>query len=196
MKEQQLSNTETNNTTDEQQPQPTANETPAAGQKSEIDLLNEKCAELEKQAVQYKDQLFRKAAEFENYKRRTESETMNFMKFAGENIITQLLPVLDDLTRSLSSGKEKYENDPLYKGIELINAKFSKILESQGLKKMETVGTPFNVDFHDALMQVPREDVPSHTIVEEVETGYLLFDKVIRHAKVIVSISAEEEAKN
>ena len=144
----------------------------------------------------YKDQLFRKAAEFENFKRRTESETMTFMKFAGENIISQFLPVLDDLTRSLSSGKEKYENDPFYKGIELINAKFSKVLESQGLKKMETVGTMFNVDFHDALMQVPREDVPSHTIVEEVEPGYLLFDKVIRHAKVIVSISAEEEAKN
>jgi molecular chaperone GrpE len=196
MKEQQLSNKETNTTTDEQQAQPTANETPSSGQKSEIDLLNEKFAELEKQAAMYKDQLFRKAAEFENYKRRTESETMNFMKFAGENIITQLIPVLDDLTRSLSSSREKYENDPLYKGIELIYAKFSKILESQGLKKMETVGTPFNVDFHDALMQVPREDVPSHTIVEEVETGYLLFDKVIRHAKVIVSISAEEEAKN
>jgi len=196
MKEQQLSNKETSNTTDEQQPQPTANDTPAADQKSDIDLLNDKCAELEKQAALYKDQLFRKAAEFENYKRRTESETMNFMKFAGENIITQLIPVLDDLTRSLSSGKEKYENDPLYKGIELINAKFSKILESQGLKKMETVGSMFNVDFHDALMQVPREDVPSHTIVEEVETGYLLFDKVIRHAKVIVSISAEEETKN
>ena len=191
-----MSNKETCNTADEQQPQPTANDTPAAGQKSDIDLLNDKYAELEKQAALYKDQLFRKAAEFENYKRRTESETMNFMKFAGENIITQLLPVLDDLTRSLSSGKEKNENDPLYKGIELINAKFSKILESQGLKKMETVGSMFNVDFHDALMQVPREDVPSHTIVEEVETGYLLFDKVIRHAKVIVSISAEEETKN
>ncbi len=196
MKEQQLSNKETNNTTDEQQTQPTANDTPAEGQKSDIDLLNEKIAELEKQAAVYKDQLFRKAAEFENFKRRTESETMTFMKFAGENIISQFLPVLDDLTRSLSSGKEKYENDPFYKGIELINAKFSKVLESQGLKKMETVGTMFNVDFHDALMQVPREDVPSHTIVEEVEPGYLLFDKVIRHAKVIVSISAEEEAKN
>ena len=196
MKEQQLSNKETNNTTDEQQTQPTANDTPAEGQKSDIDLLNEKIAELEKQAAVYKDQLFRKAAEFENFKRRTESETMTFMKFAGENIISQFLPVLDDLTRSLSSGKEKYENDPFYKGIELINAKFSKVIESQGLKKMETVGTMFNVDFHDALMQVPREDVPSHTIVEEVEPGYLLFDKVIRHAKVIVSISAEEEAKN
>lgn len=196
MKEEQLTNKETAPITDEQQTQQTASEPSVPGQKSDFELLTEKCAELEKQAAQYKDHMLRKAAEFENYKRRTETESMNFVKFAGENIITQLLPVLDDLTRSLTSGKEKYDNDPFYKGIELINTKFNKILESQGLKKMETVGTPFNVEYHDALMQVPRNDVPSHTIVEEVETGYLLFDKVIRHAKVIVSISDEEGTKN
>jgi len=75
--------------------------------KSEVDLLNEKIAELERQTIQLKDQLLRKAAEFDNYKRRTENDFAALTKFAGENIISQLLPVLDDFNRSLKSVKEK-----------------------------------------------------------------------------------------
>jgi molecular chaperone GrpE len=174
-------------------------------EKSEIDLLKEKTTELTKQSEQYKDQFLRKAAEFENYKRRTETESINFAKYASENIITQLLPVLDDFARSLKSSKDlpgsshagKLESDPFYKGVEMIFNKFMKLLELQGLKTMDVIGKEFNVDFHDALMQMPRSDVAPHTIIEEVEKGYLLYDKVIRHAKVIVSTSAvKEEVKN
>lgn len=196
MEEQHVPHKETDETPGEQQQQSTANDSDQSEQQSETQFLLAKISELEKQAAMYKDQLFRKAAEFENYKRRTESESMAFARFAGENIITQLLPVLDDLSRSIASGKEKYENDPFYKGIELINTKFVRTLELQGLKPMETVGREFNVEYHDALLQVPKGDVPPHTIIEEVEKGYLLFDKVIRHAKVIVSSPAEEETKN
>lgn len=162
-------------------------------EKSEATLLNEKVAELEKLSTQLKDQLLRKAAEFDNYKRRTENDFASLTKFAAENIITQLVPVLDDFNRSLKSIKEKAENDSLYKGIELIYAKFLKVLEAQGLKTMDVVGKEFNVDVHDALMQMPRADVPPHTVLEEVEKGYLLFDKVIRHAKVVVSAAPAEE---
>jgi molecular chaperone GrpE len=162
-------------------------------EKSEATLLNEKVAELEKLSTQLKDQLLRKAAEFDNYKRRTENDFASLTKFAAENIITQLVPVLDEFNRSLKSIKEKAENDSLYKGIELIYAKFLKVLEAQGLKTMDVVGKEFNVDVHDALMQMPRADVPPHTVLEEVEKGYLLFDKVIRHAKVVVSAAPAEE---
>ena len=189
MEEQELPNeqhtTEEKNESDVQPEQPK--------EKSETELLTERIAELEKQTAVLKDQMLRKAAEFENYKRRTENETLSLAKYAGESIITQLLPILDDLSRSLKSGKEKFESDPFYKGVELIYNKFIKQLEAQGLKPLETVGKEFNVDFHDALMQVPRADVPPHTIIEEVESGYRLFDKVIRHAKVIVSTSAAQE---
>lgn len=158
--------------------------------KSEIETLNETIASL-------KDQLLRKAAEFENYKRRTEQNTINFAKYASENIILDCLPIIDDLSRSLKSGKDKSENDPFYKGVELIFAKFNKILESQGLKAMETIGKEFNVDYHDVMMQVPRSDVAPHFIVDEIEKGYFLYDKVIRHAKVVVATSpAEMEVKN
>ncbi|MGA7159411.1 MAG: nucleotide exchange factor GrpE [Bacteroidota bacterium] len=162
-------------------------------EKSESAILNERIAELEKQSAQLKDQLLRKAAEFDNYKRRTENDFAALSKFAAENIIGQLVPVLDDFNRSLKSIKEKGGHDSLVKGIELIHAKFLKVLEAQGLKTMDAVGKEFNVDVHDALMQVPRADVPPHTVLEEVEKGYLLFDKVIRHAKVIVSTAPAVE---
>lgn len=190
MKEQPLDNNETAQDQEQHQDHQPPQE---AEQRSETDILLEKLTEAEKQIANYKDQLLRKAAEFENYKRRTESETLNFVKFAGENIITQLLPVLDDLERSLKNRTAQSEDDPFAKGVELIQAKFAKVLEGQGLKPIDCVGKEFNVEFHDALMQVPRSDVPPHTVTEEVEKGYMLFDKVIRHAKVIVSSPTEDE---
>ncbi len=166
-------------------------------EKSELEVVQDKLTEAETQIASLKDQLLRKAAEFENYKRRTEQNTLTIAKYASENIIVDLLPIIDDLSRSLKSSQEKSSGDPLYKGIELILAKFNKTLEAQGVKAMECLGKEFNVDFHDVMMQVPRTDVPPHTIVEEIEKGYLLYDKVIRHAKVVVSTTpVEEEVKN
>jgi molecular chaperone GrpE len=153
----------------------------------EREALAAKYAECEQQVAQLKDQLLRKAAEFDNYKRRTENDFLSFAKYAGESIIVQLLPVLDDLHRSLKTGQAAVGDDPFYKGVDMIAAKFFKVLQSQGLVALECMGKEFSVDFHDALLQVPRSDVPAHTIIEEVEKGYQLHEKVIRHAKVIVS---------
>jgi len=148
--------------------------------------------ELQKQVGQYKDLLLRKAAEFDNYKRRIESETTNIFKYATESLVEDLLPVLDDFERSLKHRKENKDNDALVKGIELIYQKLVKVLEGRGVKTFDTVGKEFNVEYHDALMQIPRSDVPHYTILEEVEKGYTLNDKVIRHAKVVVSSTPDE----
>ena len=148
--------------------------------------------ELQKQVDQYKDLLLRKAAEFDNYKRRIESETTNILKYATESLVEDLLPVLDDFERSLKHRKENKDNDALVKGIELIYQKLVKVIEGRGVKPFDTVGKEFNVEYHDALMQIPRSDVPYHTILEEVEKGYTLNDKVIRHAKVVVSSTPDE----
>lgn len=153
-----------------------------------------KVAEAEQQVAQYKDLLLRKAAEFENYKKRVENESATIIKFANEDLITEILPVLHDLERSLKSSKEHKNADVHYRGIELIHQKLLRILEAQGLKTFETVGKEFDVHYHDALMQVRRDDVPPHTILEEVEKGYTLNDRVIRHAKVIVSVAPHEQA--
>lgn len=146
-----------------------------------------KLAEAEKQLENYKDMLLRKAAEFDNYKKRVENESASIFKFARVDVITEILPVVDDFERSLKLGKEKKDSEAFYKGIELIYQKLLKLLESHGVRIMETVGKEFDVHYHDALLQVHRTDVPPHTIVEEVEKGYILNDRVLRHAKVIVS---------
>jgi molecular chaperone GrpE len=156
----------------------------------EIDLLTQKVEELQKVADSFKDQFLRKAAEFENYKRRTEADLGNLIKNANEGLIISLLPILNDFVRSLKAGAENKDYDAFYKGVELIHNKFSKILEMQGLAPFESVGKPFDVEYHDALLQMPKEGVPPHTVIEEVERGYKLNDKVLRHAKVIVSAAS------
>ena len=179
---------EKNGTEEEQKPetQPQIELTEAASSKLQTE-------ELQKQVDQYKDMLLRKAAEFDNYKRRIENETTNIVRFATESLIDDLLPVLDDFERSLKHSKEIKESDALVKGIELIYLKLVKVLEGRGVKTFETVGKEFSVDYHDALMQMPRKDLPPHTVIEEIEKGYMLNDKVIRHAKVVVSSAPSKE---
>ncbi len=171
---------------------------------SEIESLSARIAELEKSIGQYKDQLLRKAAEFENYKKRIENDYASIVKFSNEDLILKLLPVVDDFERSIrmtrpagenEGGSRLEEQDPgiraaeesLRRGMGLVYDKLKKILESQGVRAFESVGKPFDPHLHDALLQVPRSDVPPHTVIEEVDKGYMLNDKVLRHAKVVVS---------
>ena len=147
----------------------------------------EKIAELESQVKEWQDKFLRKAAEFENYKRRTENDQFNLINYAAESFITKLLPVIDDFERSLQHIDDDNSIDAVKKGIKLVYEKLLKVLDEQGVKKMQVEGQPFNVEYHDALMQKKDDSVPSHTVLEEIEKGYLYKDKVLRHAKVIVS---------
>ncbi len=140
-----------------------------------------------------KDLLLRKAAEFENYKKRIEADVANLIKNANEGLITSLLPIISDLLRSLKSGADHKDYDSFYKGIELIHTKLMKILEARGLQPFDSVGKPFDVEYHDALLQVPKPDVPANTVIEEIERGYKLHDRVLHHAKVIVSSAPVEQ---
>ena len=156
----------------------------------ELEQLKSKLADVESLAGDFKDKLLRKAAEFENFKKRAENDYADRMRYANEDLLTELLPVLDDFERSLKSMRSRGpegRDDVLLRGVELIYQKLLKIFELQGLKHYDVVGKPFDAHLHDALMQIPKDDVPPHTVVEEVEKGYMLYDKVLRHAKVIVS---------
>jgi len=155
----------------------------------EVDIT----AQLESKVNELQDKLLRKAAEFENYKRRTENDQLNLLSFAAESFITKILPVIDDFERSLDHISDADSAEAIKEGIMLVYDKLIKILEEQGIKKIDSVGKPFNVDYHDALMQIKDDTVPAHTVVEEVEKGYLYKNKVIKHAKVIVSEDAGEE---
>lgn len=151
----------------------------------------EKVTELENEVAELKDKLLRKAAEFENYKRRTENDQLNLLTYAAESFIQRLLPVVDDFERSLQHINEAQEVDAIKQGLKLIYDKFMKVLDDQGVKKMESIGQPFNVEYHEALLQRPDDSVEPHTVLEEIEKGYMYKDKVIRHAKVIVSEDKE-----
>jgi len=152
-----------------------------------------KIAELEAQLKEWQDKLLRKAAEFENYKRRTENDQFNLINYAAESFIIKLLQVVDDFERSMEHIDDIDNNKAVKEGIKLVYEKLLKLLNEQGVKKMQTRGEPFNVDFHDALMQRKDDSVPPHTVLEEVESGYLYRDKVIRHAKVIVSEESSDD---
>ncbi|KAA3599238.1 MAG: nucleotide exchange factor GrpE [Calditrichaeota bacterium] len=148
---------------------------------SEIESLKEQVAELN-------DKMLRKAAEFDNFRRRKDKEFAELILVASERTITSILPVLDDFERTLKASEEN-ENDTkaLKEGILLVKEKLQKTLEEQGLKTIESLGKSFDHEKHDAMLQIEKEGVESGIVVEEYEKGYLLNDKVIRHSKVIVS---------
>lgn len=156
-------------------------------EQSLVEKAEAKIADLELQIKEWQDKFLRKAAEFENYKRRTENDQFNLINYAAESFITKLLPVVDDFERSLEHIDDIENNKSVKEGIKLVYEKLMKVLNEQGVKKMQTKGEPFSVDYHDALMQRKDDSVPPHTVLEEVESGYIYRDKVIRHAKVIVS---------
>lgn len=133
------------------------------------------------------DQLLRKTAEFDNYKKRTEREFYDRVLNANEKLITEILPILDDIERAIDHAKKSDDVGSLLEGAELIEKKLHGTLEKQGLQKMQAIGEEFNPEKHDALMQIEKQDVESEIIVEEHLKGYILNDKVIRHAQVIVS---------
>ena len=153
----------------------------------EILDLKSKIESLQKETDEYKDKLLRKAAEFENFKRRTENDQLNLINYAAESFILKVLPVYDDLERSLRHIDDENTLEAVKEGLKMVFNKFSKILDEQGIKKIDSKGKPFDVNFHEALMQQKVEGVAPHIVVEEVEAGYMYKDKVIRHAKVIVS---------
>jgi molecular chaperone GrpE len=154
--------------------------------------LTQRLAEAEKQIEFYKDQLLRKVADFDNFKKRVESESASVFKYAKADILQELLPVVDDFERSLKLVKDRRESEAFAKGVELIYQKFTKFLQTQGVKEIEALGKEFDVHFHDALLQIARADVPPHTVIEVVDKGYMLNERVLRHAKVVVSTTPDD----
>ncbi|MAT59289.1 MAG: nucleotide exchange factor GrpE [Ignavibacteriae bacterium] len=150
-----------------------------------------KIEQLEQQINDLKDTLLRKAAEFENYKRRSEKEKESLLEYAAESFIVKMLQIYDDLGRSLQHIEKGDNSDSIKEGIKMVYDKFTKTLDAQGVKKIEAKGTPFDFNLHEALLRQPVEGVEPDTVIEEVEAGYLYKDKVIRHAKVVVSQEVE-----
>lgn len=139
---------------------------------------------LEEENIQLKDQLLRKIAEFDNYRKRTIKEKEELRQNGGEKAVEAILPVLDDFERAL---KDKSEDpDAIRAGVEMIYNKFIKVLGGLGVKKIDTDNVDFNVDFHEAIAMVPGLDNYKGKVIDCVQNGYMMNEKVIRHAKVAV----------
>lgn len=159
-----------------------AQEGAQAEQAEEAELTPEEKAKAE--AVEWKDKYIRLFAEFDNYKKRTMKEKAELILNGGEKTITALLPVLDDFERALADKGE--DATAVREGFQLIMKKLEKILEGLGVRPIDTKDKDFDVDFHEAIAMVPAGDDQKGKVIDCVQTGYTLNDKVIRHAKVAV----------
>lgn len=146
----------------------------------QLEKANEKIAELE-------DKYLRQIAEFDNYRKRTLKEKAELIKNGGERAIESILPILDDFERALANMAKDENAQEILTGIELIYNKFVTILKQNGLQKIETEGADFDTDYHEAIAMVPTPDTAlKGKVLDCIQTGYMLNDKVIRHAKVAV----------
>ena len=133
-----------------------------------------------------KDKYLRLFADFDNYKKRVAKERLELIKEAGKDVIMNLLPVLDDFERAMKAAEKSEDVEAVKEGLKLIHGKLNKNLEQKGLKPMETQGKDFDSSFHEAITEVPAGDELKGKVVDEVEKGYYLNDKIIRYAKVVV----------
>ncbi len=156
----------------------------ALDEKSELQL---KLAEAAEKIATLEDKYLRQAAEFDNYRKRTMKEKAELIKNGGERAIESILPVLDDFERAIATMEKSENATELRTGVELIYNKFVSILKQNGLQKIETEGKDFDTDFHEAIAMVPTPDESlKGKVLDCIQTGYILNDKVIRHAKVAV----------
>ena len=155
--------------------------------REKIEVLKSELAEQSAELERKSDKNVRLLAEFDNYKRRTQDERTKLFRYAGEELAKEILPILDDLHRTLESdGKGKSRS--ILEGIELIVAKLDKTLEDQGIVPFDSVGQDFDPELHEALMS-EKSDKGDNVILKEFEKGYKYNDKILRHSKVVVSKS-------
>ncbi|AZN40431.1 nucleotide exchange factor GrpE [Paenibacillus albus] len=175
---------EVNNATVEEQEVPTEE---TASNVEEGSAEDSRIAELTKLADENQQRYLRAQADFDNFRRRTMKEKEDLAQYASMKLISQLLPVVDNFGRAVEAAKSGGDVESFAKGVDMIFRQFEQVLEAEGLKAMEVVGEPFNPDFHQAIMQVESDEHEEGIVVEEVQKGYVLKDKVLRPAMVKVS---------
>lgn len=155
--------------------------------------LNEPVAEedeisqLKAEIAQLKDKFIRQAAEFDNFRKRTAKERLDLIQTAGRDVIQQLLEVLDDSERAEKTMQSNTDVEAIKSGVSLVFQKLRSTLQSKGLKEMDSIGQPFDADLHEAIVEIPApSEEQQGKIIDQVEKGYYLNEKIIRFAKVVV----------
>jgi len=184
--------TEENPVEDEQEEtRPSQNEGVKVAGNSEKELETVK-----RQLEQEKDRCLRLNAEFENQRKRLQKEKEEFVKYANEKLIMELIDIMESLERGLENAKASSNNEKLIQGMELIYKQFKNVLEKNGLVPIKALGEKFDPYKHEAMMQTPSDDIEEDTILEEFSRGYMLNNKVIRYSRVRVSKNKEADNLN
>jgi len=143
--------------------------------------------DVEEKLAEMQDKYIRLSAEFDNYRKRTLREKMDLSKYAGENLLMKILPLMDDFDRALSHMDSATDCAAMKSGIDLIYNKFNEFLKQNGVKEIEAMNSSFNVDLHEAVAKIPvQEEDKKGKVVDVLQKGYYLQDKVLRFSKVVV----------
>lgn len=155
---------------------------------TEIEDLKKKVEDVTLEKSEMHDRYLRLYSEFDNYRKRANKDKLEIIKNASEEMIRALIPVIDDFERAIKNAELLEQKDPMLEGILLIYSKFSSLLKQKGVTPIESIGKPFDTDFHEAITNIPAQNEEQKgLVVDEVEKGYLLNEKVIRYAKVVVA---------
>ena len=150
-------------------------------------------AKMQQELEEANDTMLRLAAELDNYKKRVAKERESLIKYAAQDIIQQLLPILDNFGRAIESADKSKDCDSLLEGVRMISKQMYDVLERKGVSKIDAVGKTFDPTIHEAVMHMPSEEHPENIVIEELQKGYMLHDRLIRPSAVAVSKGTEEE---
>ncbi len=158
-------------------------------QTGSVEDLQQEITRLSGELEKTRDSMLRKAAEFENLKRRTQMEKLQLFDKARADAVSRFLPIREDLKRTIEASKGHDLDDSFLEGLKLVLANFERVLNDYGVEPIEETGVPFDVDKHDAMLIQPASDesTESNTVIQVMEPGYKIGDRIIKHAKVIVS---------
>lgn len=186
-KEQELETATTENEDVASEQETTEEDAATAEEPAAEPTVEEKLEAAEQEIARVKDLYLRSVAEFDNYRRRTMKEKAEIILNGGARVIENLLPILDDIERAEANTEKDADIETLRQGLDLISKKLLDTLSHQGLKRMEAVGADFDTDFHEAVALVPTEDAEQKgKVIDCISPGYMLGDRVLRHAKVAV----------
>lgn len=182
--EQDIKDTEATAAAEQNEAGQPAEDAKMAEEKKKTEDVSEKMAA---EIAEWRDKYVRLSAEFDNYRKRTLKEKMELVSSAGEEVIKSLLPVMDDLERALAATEKASDVAAVREGVVLISNKLRDTLRGRGLAEIEAVGLELDTDFHEAVAKIPAQDESQKgRIIDVVQKGYKLNDKVIRHSKVVV----------
>lgn len=162
--------------------------------KKSLKQLEARCETAEQEAKDNYDRFLRISAEFENYKKRSAREISDFRKFANESLIKDMLPVVDNLERAIASSPENGDSENgIVEGVQMTLAEILKVFERHVVKQVEALGKPFDPALHQAVAQIESETAAENTVIEELQKGYMLHDRLLRPAMVVVAKGKKTE---